>query len=155
MDAPVVLSHAEQNAKGHLETIELWYEVFTWCQGDEDPNALSWAGRTFLIKEMDWAADPDREAVADGICDMVQEDPLEVQVREDWHGIGEDAEAAEYMILITTGGPALRMIGRLQDYEPESVRLQHQDWGTNWTEYFPEDNDDALLWYASEFHWGE
>jgi hypothetical protein len=155
MDAPVVLSHAEQNAKGHLETIELWYEVFTWCQGDEDPNALSWAGRTFLNKEMDWAADPDREAVADGICDMVQEDPLEVQVREDWHGIGEDAEAAEYMILITTGGPALRMIGRLQDYEPESVRLQHQDWGTNWTEYFPEQSDDALIWYATQFCWGE
>ena len=28
MDAPVVLSHAELNAKGQLQTIELWYEVF-------------------------------------------------------------------------------------------------------------------------------
>ena len=39
--APVVLSHAEQNAKAHLESVELWYEVFTWCQGNEDPSALS------------------------------------------------------------------------------------------------------------------
>ena len=157
--APVVLSHAEQNAKAHLETIELWYEVFDWCQGNEDPSALSWLGRRFLIEEMDWAADPDREAVADGIRDMVQEDPLAVQVREDWHEVGEDAEMAEYMILISTGGPALRIIGRLEDYEPVSARLQHQDWGTPWTEYFPEhcgaERYDALIWYATQFCWGE
>lgn len=155
---PVVLSHAEQNAKGHLETIELWYEVFTWCQGNEDPNALSWAGRRFLVEEMDWNHDQDREAVADGIHDMVQEDPLEVQVREDWHEVEEDPEASEYMILISTGGPALRMVGRLEGFEPESARLQHQDWGTPWTELFyvnqPE-GDDALIWYASQFYWGE
>ena len=152
---PVVLSHSEQNAKGHLETIELWHEVSTWCQGNEDPSALSWAGRRFLIEEMDWAADPDRDGVADGIRDMVQEDPLGVQVREDWHDIGEGAEAAEYMILISTGGPALRLIGRLEGFEPESARLQHQDWGTPWTEYFPEQSSDALIWYASQFYWGD
>jgi hypothetical protein len=154
MDAPVVLSHAEQNAKGHLETIELWYEVFTWCQGNEDPSALSWEGRCFLIKEMDWAADPDRDSVAEAICDMVQEDPLEVRVREDWHGLGEDPDGGEYMILISTGGPALRMIGALEGSEPDSAGLEWQDWGTPWTYYYAE-NDDALLWYASQFYWGE
>ena len=151
---PVVLSHAEQNAKGHLETIELWYEVFDWCQTNNDPKELSWAGRRFLIEEMDWAADPDREAVADGIRDMVQEDPLEVQIREDWHNLDQFADAAEYMILISTGGPALRLIGRLEGFEPASAGLEHQDWGTPWTYYYAE-SDDALIWYASQFYWGD
>ena len=153
MDAPVVLSYAEQNAQGHLETIQLWYEVFTWCQGGEDPKELSWDGRRFLIEEMDWAFDPDRESTAEAIRERVQEDPLEVQIREDWHALDEVADAAEYMILISTGGPALRLIGRLKGFEPESARLQHQDWGTSWTECFPEQSSDALIWYASQFYY--
>ena len=152
--APVVLSHAEINAKGQPQTIELWYEVFDWCQTNEDPKELSWAGRRFLIEEMDWAADPDRESVADGIRDMVQEDPLEVQIREGWHAIGEDPEASEYMILISTGGPALRLVGALEGFEPDSAGLEWQDWGTPWTYYYAA-NDDALIWYASQFYWGE
>jgi len=158
---PVALSEikamataAEQNAKGHLETIELWYEVFTWCQGNEDPKALSWAGRRFLIEEMDWVADPDREGIAEAIRDMVQEDPLEVRIREDWHALGEDPDGGEYMILISTGGPALRMIGALEGFEPDSAGLEWQDWGTPWTYYYAE-NDDALLWYASQFYFGK
>ncbi len=150
----VVLSHAEQNAKSHLETIELWYEVFTWCQGNEDPKELSWAARRFLIEEMDWAEDPDRESVADGIHDMVQEDALEVKVREGWHEVGEDAEMAQYRILISTGGPALRMVGALEGFEPDSAGLEWQDWGTPWTYYYAA-NDDALLWYASQSYFGD
>jgi len=152
---PVVLSHAEQNAKGHLETIELWHEVFTWCQGNEDPSALSWAGRRFLIEEMDWAADPDRESVADGIHDMVQEDPLSVEVREDWHEVEEEPEMAQYRILITTGGPALRLVGALEDSEPDSAGLEWQDWGTPWTQYISPGCSDALIWYASQFYFGD
>ena len=156
MDAPVVLSHAEQNAKSHLETIELWYEVFDWCQTNNDPKELSWPARRFLIKEMDWAEDPDREGVEDALRDLVREDPLSVQIREDWHALDEVAGAAEYRILISTGGPALRMIGRLEGFEPASARLQHQDWGTPWTDYIsPGSGDWALVWYASQFYWGE
>ena len=149
---------AEQLAKNHLETIELWYEVLVWCQTNNDPKELSWPARRFLIKEMDWADDPDHERVADGIYDMVQEDPLEVQIREDWHNLNQFAEAAEYMILISTGGPALRLTGRLalirQCFEPESAGLEYQDWGTPWT-YYPEESGDALIWYASQFCWGD
>ena len=158
MNAPVVLSHAEQNAKSYLETIELWHEVYSWAYGNDDPSALSWAGRRFLIEDMDWTADPDREAVAEAISDMVREDPLSVEVREDWHEVGEESEMAQYRILISTGGPALRMVGALAGthaFGPDSARLQHQDWGTPWTDYISPGSSDALIWYAWEFYWGD
>jgi hypothetical protein len=46
------------------------------------------------------------------------------------------------------------MIGRLEGFEPDSARLQHQDWGTPWTEYISPGSSDALIWYASQFYWG-
>ena len=150
----VVLSHAEQNAKSHLGTIQTWHEAFLFCQNEgQYISDLSSAAQTFLKEEMDWEADPDHQTTADAIREMVQEDALDVQVREDWHALGEDAEAAQYKILITWGGPALQMIGALEGFEPDSAGLQHQDWGTPWTDY-PTEDDDALLWYASQFHWG-
>ena len=148
MNASVVLSQAEQNAKSYLETIELWHEVYSWAYGNDDPSALSWAGRRFLIEDMDWTADPDREAVAEAISNMVREDPLSVEVCE-------DVEMAQYRILI---GPALRMVGALAGthaFGPDSARLQHQDWGTPWTDYISPGSSDALIWYASQFYWGE
>ena len=151
-DASVVLTDAELNCKGHLETIQLWHEVHDWCQGNEGPNALSWPGRRFLIEEMDWAHDPDRDAVAEAIREQVLEDPLEVAVREDWHEVGEQGEAAEFMILLSTGGPALRLKGRLADGEPTHAWLEHQNWFTPWT-YYQTAADDALIWYASQFYW--
>ena len=153
--APVVLSHAEQNAKSHLETIETWYEAFLFCQNEgQYISDLSSAAQAFLKEEMDWEHDPDHDNTADAIREMVQEDPLSVQIREGWREVGEDPEASEYMILISTGGPALRLVGALEGFEPDSAGLQHQDWGTPWT-YYPAENDDALLWYASQFYWGD
>ena len=54
--------------------------------------------------------------------------------------INEDALSAEivksYEILLCTGGPAARIVGELnEDGEPTTARLEHQDWGTPWTEY--------------------
>ena len=156
MDAPVVLSSAEQNAKSHLETIQTWHEAFLFCQNEgQCISDLSSAAQTFLKEEMDWEADPDHDNTADAIREMVQEDPLSVQIREGWHEVGEDPEASEYMILISTGGPALRMVGALEGFEPDSAGLEWQDWGTPWTDYISPGSSEALIWYASQFCWGE
>jgi len=153
--SPVVLSHAEQNAKSHLETIKTWHEAFLFCQNEgQYISDLSSAAQTFLKEEMDWEADPDHDNTAAAIREMVQEDALDVQVREGWHEIGEDPERTEFRILITTGGPALRLIGALEGFEPDSAGLEYQDWGTPWTYYYAE-NDDALIWYASQFYFGD
>ena len=86
--------------------------------------------------------------------ESIEEDPLSVETRSGWHAPGEHDEAdEEYCILLCTGGPAVRIIGELdEDGEPTSARLQHQDWGTPWTEYITTGVDhQALLEYAAHF----
>jgi hypothetical protein len=87
----------------------------------------------------------------------ILEDPLEIQVREGWHGVGEKGNPDEYFILLSTGGPASRIIGDLSmGGEPVSARLEVQDWGTPWVEYFPNKEDqDVLLDYVRRFYWGD
>ena len=41
----------------------------------------------------------------------------------------------EFEILLCTGGPACRIVGDLDEScQPSSARIEHQDWGTPWTE---------------------
>ena len=80
---------------------------------------------------------------------------LEVSVRDEWRSVerkeGDDVPA-EYQILLSTGGPAFRIVGRLDRYaEPESATLQFQDWGTPWVDVWEGKN---TLKYASTFHFG-
>ena len=144
-----------EQAKSQLETIQLWHEVHQWAEAQLEPKELSRAGRRLLLEELDWAADPDQEAVAEAIRDWVLEDALDIQVRSDWHSLGEDPETAEFSILLCTGGPAVRIKGELSQEEPARCWLQHQDWGTPWTDYCLPDAADALLWYSSQFCWEE
>lgn len=68
--------------------------------------------------------------------DAIREDALSVEVRSGWHAPGEDGKDVEYNILLCTGGPAVRITGELNHFgEPDSARLEYQDWFTPWTEY--------------------
>jgi hypothetical protein len=85
---------------------------------------------------------------------IIQEDPLEVQVRSDWESPGAPLEAVEFMILLCTGGPAVRIVGELNRGEPCRAWLEYQDWGTPWTQYFGVSSD-TLCEYAANFFFGE
>ncbi|MFZ3215661.1 MAG: hypothetical protein WA192_06340 [Candidatus Acidiferrales bacterium] len=92
----------------------------------------------------------------------IQEDALSVQVRSGWYNPGdsEGAKPAEYEILLCTGGPAVRIIGELNEYmEPDSARIEVQDWFQPWTElrHYTENKDalQILLTYARQFYFGE
>ena len=93
--------------------------------------------------------------------ESIQEHPLSVEVRSDWVSPGtEKFEAGEYCILLCTGGPAVRVTGTLGTYqygnEPDTVRLEYQDWGTPWTEYWLTAAErDTVLTYARVFHYGQ
>lgn|SRR3990167_7515717 len=86
----------------------------------------------------------------------IEEDPLSVEVSHGWHGPGSVTGAPEeYRILLSTGGPATRIVGDLSEHgEPTSARLEAQDWFQPWTEYRGGD-EAVLLAYASCFYFGE
>lgn len=93
----------------------------------------------------------------------IYEAPLSVLVRGGWYPPGAPRDAPdrapeEYEILLTTGGPALRLIGKLDDYNQpdEWPRLEYQDWFTPWTEYIPaREHREALQKFAAQFYYGD
>ena len=100
-----------------------------------------------------------REANED--CDdeeqAIQEDPLCVEVRSAWHAPGDNADVGEYRILLCTGGPAVQIVGELNEYhEPDTAEIQFQDWFTLW-ETMPTDEveEKAMLDYAQCFYFDE
>jgi len=104
------------------------------------------------------ATDEEREQYHDEneAREAMNEDPLSVEVRSDWHVPGRDEGATEYLILLCTGGPACRIIGDLDQHnEPETAKLQYQDWFTPWKDYTEQSNEEALLIYARCFYFGE
>lgn len=84
--------------------------------------------------------------------ERIQEDALSLRI------FGErtdgEWEATSYELLLTTGGPAVRIVGDLDGGEAGSARLQVQDWGKPWTEYLAADRD-VLMAYVGCFYFGE
>lgn len=88
----------------------------------------------------------------------INDDPLSVEVRSDWHTPGSGNHgAAEACILLCTGGPAVRLIIQLDDMcEPEAATIEHQDWGTPWTALrITAAEEQAILEYARCFYFAE
>lgn len=103
----------------------------------------------------------------------IHEDALSVQVRSGWYAPSasqEDREPREYEILLCTGGPACRIVGKLGEHnEPESATIEVQDWFQPWTAIRPivgysgkgkarvadYDSEPILLAYARCFYFGE
>ena len=114
--------------------------------------------------------EPDQDAARQAI----EEDALSVEVRSDWidpakflgyHETGKRAERArpaEYRILLCTGGPACQIVGELSEHgEPETARMQVQDWFQPWTDMRPQvgpddyDAEPIMLAYARCFWFGD
>ena len=97
------------------------------------------------------ASDEEREAAQI----RIDEDPLSVEVRSGWSQPGQaQAQPNEFRILLCTGGPAVRIIGELNEHgEPERAQMEHQDWFTPWQCLFgtSEEENIALLAYCSQF----
>jgi hypothetical protein len=102
-----------------------------------------------LLAEANGCADRDEAE------QRINEDPLDIEVRSDWHSVGETLEPAEYTILLCTGGPAVRIRGDLDDGTPSRAYIEYQDWGTPWTELVGDVDYSALLEYAQQFYFGE
>lgn len=92
----------------------------------------------------------------DDARDAIQQDVYSVDTRSNW-GARDQWDAAQYSLLLQGGGPSVRLIGNLENGEPETAQLEYQDWGTPWTRLtgLTDDDVDALLAYAGCFYFGE
>jgi hypothetical protein len=91
---------------------------------------------------------------ADDARQRIEEDPLSVEVRSDWYtpGSPDGNTPGEFCILLSTGGPATRIIGELDQHgEPCRARLEVQDWFTPWTEHLDGVSMETLLTYSRCF----
>ena len=86
-----------------------------------------------------------------------RQQPLSVEVRSCWRSMNQPWETGEYRILLSTGGPAMQVTGKLDMYDqPADAVVEVQDWFKPWTEITTTtpDQDAALLWFASLFYYG-
>lgn len=82
----------------------------------------------------------------------IQEDPLSIEFRSGWVSSKDEMEAEEFCILLSTGGPASRIVGEIRSGQAQRPRLEVQDWGTSWTEFIHSSEDiEALETYCSQF----
>jgi hypothetical protein len=138
---------------------------------NEANDAETDSERTAALQALaDWQTDNQDEldelTEAAGDCEnqdeartRIEEDALSVEVRGDWHSPGESdgSKATEFKILLCTGGPACQIIGELDDYgQPDSARLQFQDWFTSWEDLIlTSDERAAVLTYCQVFYFEE
>jgi len=91
---------------------------------------------------------------ADDAREQVEESALCVELTGKWTP-GEDPTADGFIILLSIGGPALRIKGELDQYQqPRRAWLEYQDWSTPWTEFHDIEHD-TLLSFCSFFYLGE
>ncbi|MFC2108520.1 hypothetical protein ACFLS5_03570 [Candidatus Bipolaricaulota bacterium] len=131
--------HARQQARAHLESIVELVEAIETAQINQEAD---FEGDTLDLEELE---------------ERAREWPLSILVRSDWVSPGSEMVAAEYELLLCTGGPAVRIRGDLSEYQqPINAHLEHQDWFTPWDRAsLSSGESDALLRFASLFWFGE
>ena len=99
--------------------------------------------------------DGELQTDSDAVRDYITNCALSVQTRSGWHDVGDQTTDKEFEILLSTGGPALRIMGELSEHgSPSRAWLEYQDWGTSWTQYFDIEQG-TLLIFCQCFYFSE
>ena len=154
-----VPSSAEQNARGWIETITAAHEAWGFCSTgfhhlSQEARNLSREARA-CMKDHGFDG-TNHDDVAEAIEEFMREAALSVEVRSGWQSPDEHLDPEEFQILLTTGGPALRLVGELEDLQPGRSSFEVQDWGTPWTATHcqHEREVEAKNWFAGLFWFG-
>ena len=145
-------AHAITNARGQLESIKELYREF---KKQEDLEAWDCGSNVY-----NWTTE--------GIREKAQDEALSVEFRSGWTSNPEEMKPEEFKILLSTGGPACQIVGKI-DYgscEPIDIEIQYQDWFTPWeplqlnctyADRSPNITSDyeALEWFCNCFYFGE
>ena len=130
-------NHALENAIGHIESMVEDFKTVTY------------------LESLNVTTNEDEEKLEE-IRESVLNSALSVEFRSGWYSSPEDeTKAEEFKILLTWGGPALRIIGEIDENFAVNPKLQFQDWGTLWTDFeITEDQQKALNWFCNCFYFG-
>ena len=90
-------------------------------------------------------------ADSDEAHEIVQNDPLSIEVRSGWASATDTMTAEEFRIVLCTGGPHVVIRGELLMCTPSRAWMMYQDWGTPKTQYFDIEQS-TLLAYCQEFY---
>ena len=141
-------AHAITNARGQLESIKELYREYK-----ENASAF--------VSNLD---------TEEAIVERAREQALSIEFRSGWYSSPEsvaDLKPEEFKILLSWGGPACQIIGKLDEYsQPTDIEIQYQDWGTPWeplqlnstyADKSPNITSDyqALEWFCNCFYFGE
>jgi hypothetical protein len=144
------------SARATMQTIETLWELATYAERSYGGDTEDLTPAACCMADTEgWDLNGLRDRLGEDVTEYARELPLSVLVRSDWHHVGSESTHSEFEILLSTGGPAVRVLGDLDSYlEPYRPGLQFSDWGVDWTDH-PESNCDALLWFAGLFYFGE
>lgn len=108
-----------------------------------------------MVADYQEATDNDNEEAREEAIQSIEEDPLSVEIRSEWHTPGSKTPGGQYNILLCTGGPAVRIIGELNEYnQPETAKIEYQDWFTPWVEYpINSEEEEDVITYANMFYY--
>lgn len=152
--ASTALEQAAEEARSAMDTIHAARLACDWLEARfPDGNDLNNEARA-LLREHGWP-DENREAVAASIRNEMRDMPIEIAVRSNWRPVGKVLRPTEFFILLSTGGPATRITGRLDKAgEPaDRLLLEYQHWFTPWTpcEDIIYAEDQSLEWFCQLF----
>lgn len=149
---------AIEGSKSPSGSVQSGPYVYWWNPNETPDEAKEYADLCAVLAELDLTPDEADEA-QDRARERIQESALSVEVRTDWHAPGTtaDEKPTEFNILLSTGGPATRIIGELDEHgTPDRARFEFQDWHIPWSEVVATgDESDALLSFAQCFFFGE
>ena len=131
-------TYAITNAKGQLNSIKELYREYK-------KNASA------FVSNLD---------TEEAIVERAKGEALSVEFRSGWYSSpNEEINPEEFKILLSWGGPACQIVGKLDHYkQPEDIEIQYQDWGTTWTTLeisYNHDDYQALKWFCNCFHFGD
>jgi hypothetical protein len=141
---------------------ELRDEREEWVEndgGDDDEQSRTLAGWMKEFPE-EFAELAELESAA-GDCESreeaeqrITEGPLSLEFRSGWVTNHDEMEPEEFCLLLSTGGPAVRIVGEIRDGQAHNPRLEVQDWFTPWTE-FRGYSQATLETYCNCFYFGD
>ena len=136
------------------------HEIVEWSYGQHnEPRELCMDCRS-RMKELGWGTEHiSPEELREAIEEELREEPLSVQVGTDeWVAVGEVLEPSKFELLMSTGGPAMRVVGSINCHgEGCNAVVQWQDWFKPWTSFQATSRAqrEALEWFCNLFYFGD